>query len=130
MSFLRTCFSFSGRMNRSEYATVYFGSIFALVAGFVVAIGLFHAFDDGDSSTIAMISLFGFIGACKWATLAGLAKRLHDVGASGGICLVAFIPAVGVLLCLVMLFVPGTKSANRYGAPTHFFKPHMSYAGT
>jgi uncharacterized membrane protein YhaH (DUF805 family) len=44
--------------------------------------------------------------------------------------LVAFIPAVGVLLCLVMLFVPGTKSANRYGAPTHFFKPHMSYAGT
>ena len=48
----------------------------------------------------------------------------------GGISLVAFIPAVGVLLCLVMLFVPGTKSANRYGAPTHFFKPHMSYAGT
>ena len=127
MSFLRTCFSFFGRMNRSEYATVYFGSIFALVAAFVVAFGLFHAFGDGN--TIAIFSLFAFIGACKLATLAALAKRLHDVGASGGLCLVAFIPAVGVLLCLVMLFVPGTKGDNRYGAPTHLFKPRMSYAG-
>ena len=128
MSFLRTCFSFSGRMNRSEYATVYFGSIFALVAGFVVAIGLFHVFDDGDSNTIAIISLFAFIVACKLATLAALAKRLHDVGASGGLCLVAFIPAIGVLLCLVMLFVPGTKGGNHYGAPTYLFKPRLSYA--
>jgi uncharacterized membrane protein YhaH (DUF805 family) len=130
MSFLRTCFSFFGRMNRSEYATVYFGSMFALVAGFVVAIGLFHVFDNGDSNTIAIISLFAFIGACKLATLAALAKRLHYVGASGGLCLVAFIPALGVLLCLVMLFVPGAKGGNRYGAPTHLFKTRMSYAGT
>lgn len=117
-------------MNRSEYATVYFGSIFALVIGFVVAIGMFHVFADGDSNTIAIISLFAFIGACKLATLAALAKRLHDVGASGGICLVAFIPAAGVLLCLVMLFIPGTKGGNHYGAPTYRFRPRMSYAGT
>ena len=129
MSFLRTCFSFYGRMNRSEYATVYFGSILALVAGFLVAIGLFHVFDD-DASNVIVVSLFAFIGACKLATLAALAKRLHDVGASGGICVVAFIPVVGVLLCLVMLFVPGTQGGNRYGVPTYRFRRRMSYAGT
>ncbi len=129
MSFLRSCFSFYGRMNRSEYATVYFGSILALVAGFLVAIGLFHVFDD-DASNVIVVSLFAFIGACKLATLAALAKRLHDVGASGGICVVAFIPVVGVLLCLVMLFVPGTQGGNRYGVPTYRFRRRMSYAGT
>ena len=128
MSFLRSCFSFYGRMNRSEYATVYFGSILALVAGFLVAIGLFHVFDD-DASNVIVVSLFAFIGACKLATLAALAKRLHDVGASGGICVVAFIPVVGVLLCLVMLFVPGTQGGNRYGVPTYRFRRRMSYAG-
>jgi uncharacterized membrane protein YhaH (DUF805 family) len=130
MSFLRPCFSFSGRMNRSEYATVYFGSMLALVAGFAFAIWLIHVFDDADDNTIAIISLFAFIFACKWATLAALAKRLHDVGASGAICLLGFVPALGTVLFLVMLFFPGTKGGNHYGAPTYRFRPRMSYAGT
>jgi uncharacterized membrane protein YhaH (DUF805 family) len=114
-------------MNRSEYATVYFGSMLALVAGFLIAVGLFHVFDD-DASNVIVISLFAFIGACKWATLAALAKRLHDVGASGGLCLLGFIPALGTVLFLVMLFVPGTKGGNHYGAPTYRFRPHLRYA--
>ena len=129
MSFLRFCFSFSGRMNRREYASMYFGSMFALVAGIALAVGLLKALGGGGDNPIVIIFACGLLVGCKWATLAALAKRLHDVGASGGLCLLAFIPALGFVFFLVMLFVPGTKGDNHFGAPTSFFKPRMSYAG-
>ncbi len=126
MSFVRSCFGFSGRMNRSEYATMYFGSIFALVAGLVFFVESFHRFSDGAGA--AIISVIVFFVACKWVALAALAKRLHDVEASGGLCLLAFIPTLGFVFFLVMLFVPGTKGGNHYGAPSSLFRPRMNYA--
>ncbi|NRA73828.1 MAG: DUF805 domain-containing protein [Rickettsiales bacterium] len=43
-------------------------------------------------------------------------KRLHDCNLSGWWILVVFIPFVGIILFLVVLFMPGTKKSNRFGA--------------
>jgi uncharacterized membrane protein YhaH (DUF805 family) len=129
MSFLRLCFGFSGRMNRSEYATMYFGSILALIAAIALAIGLLNILGDGADSAAIGVSLLVFIIACKWVALGALVKRLHDVEAPGVLCLLAIIPALGFGFFLLMLFVPGTKGGNHYGAPTSLFGPRISYAG-
>ena len=128
MSFLRLCFGFSGRMNRCEYAIMFFGSMIVLIAGIGLATSLVHELDH-DSRTTLVISLFAFIVACRWTALAALAKRLHDVGASGGLCLLSFVPLLGLLLAVLMLFVGGTDGNNRYGPATYLFKPRVSYVG-
>jgi uncharacterized membrane protein YhaH (DUF805 family) len=128
MRFLRVCFGFSGRMSRSEYTIMFFGSMIALIAGFGLAVALIRELGE-DASTTVVISLVAFIAACKWVVLAALAKRLHDVGASGGLCLLAFVPLLGTVLAVVMFFVGGTDSDNRYGPQTYLFRPRLSYAG-
>jgi len=124
MSVLRTLFGFSGRMNRREYAAVFFGTVLTFLLSLAPIIALSKAL-GGDSDADGYIGLFaiGLIILCKWINLAALAKRLHDVGASGWICLVALVPLLGLVLFLAMFFVPGTKGDNHYGPRTSFFGP-------
>lgn len=44
-------------------------------------------------------------------------QRLHDIGWSGWLWLLNFVPVVGFVFALLMLVVPGTTDANRYGPP-------------
>lgn len=44
-------------------------------------------------------------------------KRLHDIGWSGWLLLLSFVPLVGSVFALLMLVLPGTPGANRYGPP-------------
>ena len=44
-------------------------------------------------------------------------QRLHDIGWSGWLWLVNFVPVVGGIFSLLMLIIPGTQGANRYGPP-------------
>jgi len=128
MRFLRVCFGFSGRMSRSEYTIMFFGSMIALIAGIGLAVALIRVLGD-DSSTTVVISLAAFIAACKWAALAALAKRFHDVDLSGALCLLIFVPLLGTEFAVVMLFVGGTDGDNRHGPQTYLFRPRLSYAG-
>lgn len=43
-------------------------------------------------------------------------KRLHDIGWSGWLLLIAFIPVVGSIFQFLLLVLPGSKKSNRYGA--------------
>ncbi len=45
------------------------------------------------------------------------AKRLHDLGWSAWLLLLMFVPIVGSVFSLLMLVLPGTPGANRYGPP-------------
>ena len=47
--------------------------------------------------------------------LAVTARRLHDVGKSGWMYLVIFIPIIGVIWLLVLLFTDGDSGTNEYG---------------
>ena len=44
-------------------------------------------------------------------------RRLHDIGWSGITVLLIFIPGIGQLFFLVLLFVSGDKKENKYGLP-------------
>ncbi|CAD5108212.1 DUF805 domain-containing protein [Zestomonas carbonaria] len=44
-------------------------------------------------------------------------QRLHDIGWSGWIMLLNLVPVVGSVLALLMLLVPGSTGANRFGPP-------------
>lgn len=129
MSVLRTLFGFSGRMNRREYAAVFFGSVMAFLLALAPIIALSNAI-GGDRDADAYLGVFALvvIAICKWVNLAALAKRLHDVGSSGWLCLLAFVPLLGLVLFVAMFFVPGTKSDNSYGPPTSFFQPRTAPA--
>lgn len=44
-------------------------------------------------------------------------QRLHDIGWSGWLWLLNFVPFVGSIFALLMLIIPGTQGVNRYGPP-------------
>lgn len=44
-------------------------------------------------------------------------KRLHDIGWSGWLLLIALIPVVGGIFQLLICLIPGSKGNNRYGPP-------------
>ena len=50
------------------------------------------------------------------------ARRLHDLGQSGWLILIAFIPLVGIFFGLWMLFAGGQPNPNRYGPPATEFR--------
>jgi uncharacterized membrane protein YhaH (DUF805 family) len=136
---IRVLFSFSGRMNRREYAVVFFGSFVVLIAGVYLAIlvsyvferlagnaleGLLgHASTDDDPGTLTVLLATPWIIAIWWIGLAALAKRFHDINRSGLACLWCVIPWVGFIIQLVMLGIPGSAGENKYGMPTNFFEP-------
>lgn len=44
-------------------------------------------------------------------------KRLHDIGWSGWLLLISFVPVLGSIFQLLILLLPGSKGSNRYGVP-------------
>jgi uncharacterized membrane protein YhaH (DUF805 family) len=116
MNYLRGFFSFYGRMNRLQYATVmligYIGSlaIFALTWPSLRAMGDLGAF-TGLASLIVAI----------WVLFAAMAKRFHDINKSGLYSLVTCFPVAGFFTPLVLLFYPGDAMDNRFGPPPHWF---------
>ena len=44
-------------------------------------------------------------------------QRLHDMGWSGWLWLLNFVPVIGSVFALLMLIIPGTQGVNRYGPP-------------
>lgn len=56
---------------------------------------------------IGMVVISVFIGG----------KRLHDIGWSAWLWLLLLVPVVGSVFALLMLVLPGTPGANRYGPP-------------
>ena len=45
------------------------------------------------------------------------ARRLHDLGKSGWLQLLAFIPVIGGLIVLALCIPEGSKEPNKYGTP-------------
>ncbi|MDG9926081.1 MULTISPECIES: DUF805 domain-containing protein [unclassified Pseudomonas] len=56
------------------------------------------------------------IGAVVVSVMIGV-QRLHDIGWSGWLWLLNFVPLVGSVFAILMLVIPGTQGANRYGPP-------------
>ena len=106
MSFVRSLFSFTGRIPRSTFWA--FEGVFFLV--FVALGALMQA---GPSAQIVVVVVFWILIG---PIIAFQVKRWHDLDKSGLFILINFVPFVGGLISLVMLgAIPGTRGANSYG---------------
>jgi uncharacterized membrane protein YhaH (DUF805 family) len=99
--------SFSGRARRVEYWVFTVGNMLVVLT----LLGLWQMTSWPLISTILVFYLLGsFI-----PNLAVMVRRLHDVGQSGWVLLLAAIPLLGALLLFVFSVLPGNPGPNRFG---------------
>ena len=109
---LRQYADFSGRARRKEYwMFALFNFIFAIVAAILDNIfGL--AFEGIGYGVI--YCLYGL--AVLVPSLAVGVRRLHDVGKSGWMILISFIPLVGAIWLLILFCKDGEPGENKWGS--------------
>jgi uncharacterized membrane protein YhaH (DUF805 family) len=103
---------FSGRARRKEYwMFVLFNLIFAIVAMIL---------DNILGLTVGILPYGVFYVLYTLAVLIpGLAvavRRLHDVGKSGWMILIALIPLIGAIWLLVLMVTDSNPGKNQYGS--------------
>jgi uncharacterized membrane protein YhaH (DUF805 family) len=102
---------FSGRSRRKEY---WMFTLFYLI--FAVAAAILDNLLGMAVEDIGYGPLYGlFVIAMLIPSLAVSVRRLHDVGKSGWMILIALIPIVGGIWLLVLLVSDSDEGANKYG---------------
>ncbi len=114
-----------GRARRLEYWSFILFAWLTMMAAFVPFFLLAALADDSDlTSTLALLTILlpAFWGLFLMIPGIALAsRRLHDIGLSGWLYLVTFVPYVGGLFMLVVACIPSQPHPNRYGlAPRRF----------
>lgn len=102
---------FSGRARRKEYwMFVLFNMIFAIVA--MILDNVLGIAMEG----IGYGPLYGlYVLAMLIPGLAVAVRRLHDVGKSGWMILIALIPLIGAIWLLVLMVTDSNPGENQYG---------------
>lgn len=102
---------FSKRARRKEYwMFVLFNMIFAFVAAIIDNVVGTASPELGYGVFYGLYSLAMFIPG-----LAVTVRRLHDVGKSGWMYFIIFIPIIGVIWLLVLLVTDSYSGENQYG---------------
>ncbi|WP_277373761.1 DUF805 domain-containing protein [Pseudomonas sp. AA-38] len=104
--------SLSGRIGRVRYLGWYMAMLLCMLPGTLLAIN-FGTF----SSTLFIIIFTLMVVGILVFSFCLVVQRLHDMGWSGWLWLLFFVPLVGTVMSLLMLIVPGTQGVNRYGPP-------------
>ncbi|UUY08948.1 DUF805 domain-containing protein [Pseudomonas sp. J452] len=105
-------FSVNGRIGRVRYlawsAAIFFAALgLYLISALAMAI----------SPIVGGILMAAIVIPAVVVSVQIGVQRLHDIGWSGWLLLVNLVPVVGGVFALIMLVVPGTAEANRYGPP-------------
>jgi len=102
---------FSGRARRKEYwMFVLFNMIFAIVAAILDNVLGIAMEGTGYGPLYGIYALAVLIPG-----LAVAVRRLHDVGKSGWMILIALIPLIGAIWLLVLLVTDSNPGENQYG---------------
>ncbi|MBV6825716.1 DUF805 domain-containing protein [Pseudomonas sp. PD9R] len=113
-------FGVEGRIGRLRFLawSMVLSLITIAVVGVFAVIGLALVSTDSTAGLIiGGILAFGLCVAFLIASILISVQRLHDIGWSGWLWLLNLVPFVGSFFPLLLLVVPGTNIANRYGAP-------------
>jgi len=118
MNPVKLLWSFYGRIGRLTYLGGLLLNLSLAVATLAAVIYLAKNQPETAAGEIdplvAYIVLPGFL-LFSWAKLALAAKRLHDLGKSGWLCLVLFIPLFNLIAVIFMLVARGDDYDNQYG---------------
>jgi uncharacterized membrane protein YhaH (DUF805 family) len=119
--------SFYGRIGRGAYAG---GLLFNLAWASAPAVGLIYLGRDEmlqaypslqlGSVVVPLVELLkgakaGVYWLFVWGECALMTKRLHDLGKSGWICLIVFIPVINLIAVICLLIARGNDFDNPYG---------------
>jgi uncharacterized membrane protein YhaH (DUF805 family) len=117
-SCLQQYVGFSGRASRSEYWFAYLSFIVAVMGMFTLSIvSLFVV--EALATLMGLLTFVLYLGGFL-PLLAVSVRRLHDLGKSGWMMLLGFVPIVGGILLLVWFVSDGEAFDNAYGAvPTN-----------
>lgn len=114
-------FGYAGRATRRELGAMAFATLVTLTisAGlFILLWGVWigdaaYSDDFTESALSRVIILLDLIplGGC----LATASRRLHDTGRSGSWLIACLVPAVGLVMVMAFLALPGQRGRNGYG---------------
>lgn len=105
-------FSSSGRAGRQLFIL---GWLFWLMINcYTVASIILHREDEALFRLFSLLFFAGFAASFASTIMLSI-KRLHDMGLSGLLVLVLFIPAVSLVMLFVLCLWPSTPGANVYG---------------
>ena len=112
---------FSGRARRKEYwMFVLFNLIFIIVAAILDNIlGTTFKIEMGGSQSVNLHYGYLYVLYALAVLIPGLAvvvRRLHDVGKSGWMLLIALIPILGAIWLLVLMVTDSKAGENKYGS--------------
>lgn len=110
--------SSNGRLGRVRYIGYLAG--LALLVNFVMALlgGVTTLAGKGQAASPLMGGLFLIVGFLALAlSIMLMIQRLHDFDANGWWSVLVVVPLANLILYLVLLIMPGTQGANRFGDP-------------
>lgn len=114
---VRTCFSkyatFNGRASRSEYW--YFCLFNCLIS--IILFGLALIINQETFSLLFLGITFLYMIVVFLPALSVTVRRLHDIGKTGWLYCLNFIPYVGAFILLFFLCKKGDDGENAYGEP-------------
>ena len=107
--------NFKGRASRSEYwrfygITIVIAGIFNVLSALVM--------DTALASVVGLISIVYNL-AILLPSIGLAARRLHDIGKSGWMLLISFIP-FGIIYVIYLLAQKGDEGDNQYGSPMSY----------
>jgi uncharacterized membrane protein YhaH (DUF805 family) len=127
MNPFKLLWSFHGRAGRGAYAG---GLLLNLAWASAAAVGLIYVGRDAMLEAYPSLQLGSLVvplatlllGAkavvttlFAWGKCGLMAKRLHDLGHNGWICLVVFIPGINLIAVISLLIARGDDFDNPYG---------------
>ncbi|WP_137888894.1 DUF805 domain-containing protein [Pseudomonas sp. 2FE] len=105
-------FTTDGRIGRLRYLAWYLLLSVGAVALFAIAAMGFAMSQIIGGVLIAAVTIGMIVVAVQMSV-----QRLHDIGWSGWLLLLSIVPIIGGVFSLLLLVVPGSMGANRFGPP-------------
>lgn len=107
-------FSYNGRLNRLAYfkrsvILVAFAGIMSLIGAVVSALS------DERLEILAELILYSGVIPCLVSSFMLGIRRCHDLNKAGWFICLIYVPIVGSIFALYILFVQGTRGKNQYG---------------
>ena len=111
--------NFAGRARRKEFWS--FCLFWAIGLAVLVTIGLSFDLSSDDFEgggylpvvTFSLLGIYAVLTILPWIAL--LVRRLHDIGLTGWLAILCFLPYIGALATLVFGLIPTQIGENKYG---------------
>jgi len=109
---------FSGRASRTEY---WMFTLFSMIFS-IIAILMDYVFHDTmhlyHTTSVIHFPIFWYSLISFLPGLAVAVRRLHDIGKTGWMLLIALIPIIGAIWLIVLMVEDSNSGENKYGENT------------